>query len=103
MHVNCKILFAGLSFILLGTVSLNAAAQAHNRQYITYVVGQKVPPQLLEDGNVIHDYHHYHVRKPQEGYEWIHGNEDNVLLVSVKSRIVSKTQYRPGITPESGK
>ncbi|MEW9572604.1 RcnB family protein [Rhodanobacter sp. Si-c] len=96
-----RIAFSGLLFISLGVVSLGVAAQSHNMRYISYVVGQKVPDQMLADDNVIKNYSHYHVSKPQDGYEWIHGNEGNILLVSVKSHIISKTQYRPNVVPES--
>jgi Ni/Co efflux regulator RcnB len=66
-----------------------------------YRTGQPVPAQYMADSNVIQNYHHYHLDKPIDGYEWVHGVENEYLLVSVKSRILRRIEYRLNVPPET--
>jgi hypothetical protein len=66
-----------------------------------YRTGQAVQPQYLADSNVIKNYHHYHLDKPVDGYEWVHGVGNDYLLVSTKSGILKRIEERANIPPES--
>lgn len=106
MRMNRKMLLISL---LLGlSVSLGVAAQSrsgsrsgHGGVVNSFRTGQKVPNYMLTDDNVVKSYTHYHLRKPPDGYEWVHAGDTDILLVSLKSHLVSKIQSRPNIRPES--
>lgn len=88
----------GVSFGALASPFPDSASQAGIRMYRT---GQPVPAQYLAADNVIQNYHHYHLSKPADGYEWVHGVENEYLLVSIKSGILREVDTRPYIAPES--
>jgi Ni/Co efflux regulator RcnB len=107
MRMNCRVLVAGL-LLGLSMVSLGAAAQTrsgsrsgHDGVVNSFRTGQKVPDSMLTDENIVKSYSHYHLRKPPDGYQWVHAGDTDILLVSVKSHIVSKIQSRPNIRPET--
>lgn len=64
---------------------------------VFYRTGTPVPDKYLADGNIIHNYHHYHLEKPGDGYIWAHGEENDYLLISIKSHILKRIDSRPYI------
>jgi hypothetical protein len=70
-------------------------AQSGGLRY--YRTGNPVPAQYLAENNVIQNYHHYHLDKPTDGYEWVHGVDNDYLLVSTKSGILRRIEYRLNI------
>jgi Ni/Co efflux regulator RcnB len=87
-----------LSFAALANPFPETSRQSGEMMYRT---GQPVPAQYLASDNVIQNYHHYHLDKPIDGYEWVHGVENDYLLVSTKSGILKRIEYRLNIPPES--
>ncbi|GGA49972.1 RcnB family protein [Dyella nitratireducens] len=68
---------------------------------LLYHTGRPISDKYLADANVIHNYHHYHLDKPVDGYEWVHGEENDYLLVAVKTHIVRRIEYRLNIPKAS--
>jgi Ni/Co efflux regulator RcnB len=105
MRMNRKMLVAGLlsglSLISLGAAAQMRGSRAQSGGMVIFRVGQTVPSEMLTGDNVIKNVSHYHLHQAQDGYEWIHASEGNVLLVSTKSHIVAKIEYRPNIASES--
>jgi hypothetical protein len=97
------------SKILLGCLSLGmcvGAAQAFPTRAggageVLYRTGWAVPDKYLAAGNIIHNYHHYHLEKPTDGYVWVHGEDNDYLLISSKSHIVRRIENRPMIARAS--
>ena len=96
MRTNCKMMVLGLLFF-----SFNAAAQRQLGGTVIYRVGERLPDEMFVDQNIVKNPSHYHVRKPQDGYEWLRGTDGNVLLVSMKSHVISKMEFRPNIPLET--
>lgn len=97
MKMRSNVLLACL--ILGSTIGAAMAFPSSSRHngMIMYTTGQLVPNQYLADSNVIHNYHHYHLSAPTEGYMWVHGEDNDYLLVSVKSHILRRIETRPNI------
>ncbi|MBE1161386.1 RcnB family protein [Dyella acidiphila] len=87
------------SLLLVSSVALAGPFPSASRQngMQMYRTGQPVPAQYMADNNVIHNYHHYHLDKPTDGYEWVHGVENEYLLISAKSGILRRIETRPSI------
>ena len=96
MSAYVKVLLAGLSLATFtATVQASESASGSGMRY--YQTGRPVPAQFLADNNVIQNYHHCHLDKPADGYEWVHGVENDYLLVSSKSGILRRIEYRLNI------
>lgn len=94
-----KVLLAGgLMLAASATMAFPTTASTGGMRY--YKTGVPAPAQYLVDSNVIKDYHHYHLHQPTDGYEWVHGNDNDYLLVSIKTGIVRSIENRPNIPPE---
>jgi hypothetical protein len=94
MKVYAKAL---LGCLLLVSFAASAApfpetSQSGGMRY--YRTGQRVPDKYLVQNNVIQNYHHYHLDKPMDGYVWVHGEENDYLLVSAKSGILRRIESR---------
>jgi hypothetical protein len=93
------------SKILLGCLILGSsvgAAQAfpgagRHAGEVFYHTGNRVPDQYMVQSNIIHNYHHYHLEKPADAYIFVHGEENDYLLVSAKSHILRRVDNRPNI------
>jgi Ni/Co efflux regulator RcnB len=96
--------FAAVSLAVLATVPLAASVQAHEASgrggMLYYSSGHQVPAYLLADDNVVVNYQHYHLDRPVSGYEWVHGLEGEYLLVSTRSAILRRIEYRPTVPAE---
>jgi Ni/Co efflux regulator RcnB len=105
--MNRKMLVAGL-ILGLSSVSLGVTAQSrsgtrstHDGVTTVFRTGDKVPDDMLTDDTIVKNYNHYHLRKPRDGYEWVRAGDTDILLVSIKSHIISYIESRPNIPPES--
>ena len=65
-----------------------------------YRVGQTATSDIFAPDNAIKNYHHYHLDKPQDGYEWVHGNNGDCLMISSTSHRITRIVNRPNISPE---
>ncbi|GAB2591489.1 RcnB family protein [Dyella jejuensis] len=101
MRSYSKALLSGLLFVSFGIAASPFPESASRAGVQLYHTGRPVPEQYMADGNVIQNYHHYHLDKPTDGYEWVHGTENEYLLVSTKTRILRRIDYRENIPPES--
>jgi hypothetical protein len=101
MNRYSKVLLASLAFVSSVCFAGPFPESASHAGQIYYRTGQPVQPQYLVDSNVIKNYHHYHLDKPMDGYEWVHGIENEYLLVSIKSGILKRIEYRLNVPPES--
>ena len=101
MNINAKVLFASLIFVSFGSTAQIAHTSSKQNGPYDYHTGQPVPSPMLADVNVVKNVHHYHLEQPKVGYEWVHGYNDEYLLVSAKTGIITKMEYRPNIVPES--
>jgi Ni/Co efflux regulator RcnB len=93
-----KAMFCGLLMVSFAAWAGPFPETSTQPGMIMYRTGQPVPAQYLAQGNVIQNYHHYHLDKPIEGYEWVHGVENQYLLVSAKSGILRRIETRPNIS-----
>ncbi|HUA81594.1 MAG TPA: RcnB family protein [Dyella sp.] len=78
----------------IGAAMAFPSSSRHNGM-IMYSTGRPVPDQYMADSNIIHNYHHYHLSQPTEGYIWVHGEDNDYLLVSEKSHILRRIETRP--------
>lgn len=111
MKTNCKAAMLGVLFVAVcvamspgqvrAQMSLAHPARAQTGGAVIFNVNQQVPEVMLSESNTVKNYKHYHVRKPLDGYVWVHDGDSYVLLVSKSSRIVKWSEYRPNISPES--
>jgi Ni/Co efflux regulator RcnB len=97
--------YAKMAFVSLALVSFAAVAQPRETSgrdgLLYYHTGQPVPAYMLADDNVVANYQRYHLDKPVPGYEWVHGIEGEYLLVSTKSAILRRIEYRPDVPVET--
>jgi len=101
MNMKSKLLFSCLMLVSFGVAAQsNGTASRGTGEGYYYRTGQPAPIEMLADSNVIKNYHHYHLYKPLDGYEWVRGNASEYLMVSTKTRIVNKIEYRPNIPAE---
>jgi hypothetical protein len=105
MNRYSKAMFCSLMMVSLGAWAGPFPETASHAGQLMYRTGQPVAPQYLADSNIIQNYHHYHLDKPMDGYEWVHGVENEYLLVSTKSGILRRVEYRQNIPrdPAEGK
>jgi Ni/Co efflux regulator RcnB len=93
MNVYVKVSLGCLLSACVAT-SLQARETSQGGGMRYYRTGSPVPAQYLAENNIIQNYHHYHLDKPIDGYEWVHGIENDYLLVSIKSGILRRVEYR---------
>jgi Ni/Co efflux regulator RcnB len=96
MSARVKVSIACL-WLSVFAVSAQAGETAQGGGIRFYHTGSVVPEQFFAPNNIIQNYHHYHLDKPIDGYEWVHGVENEYLLVSSTSRILRRIETRPNI------
>ncbi len=101
-NIKLKIAFAGLLLVPLAvSAQIDDTSTSGGPSVVTrYRVGQIATSDMFAPDNAIKNYHHYHLDKPQDGYEWVHGNNGDCLLISSTSHRITKIVNRPNITPE---
>ena len=97
MTTYFKAMLCCLLLVSLGAWAGPFPETASHAGQLMYRTGHPVPSQYLADNNIIQNYHHYHLDKPIDGYEWAHGVENEYLLVSIKSGILRRIEYRLNI------
>lgn len=88
------------SCLILGSFAVTTQAfptSGHGGGQVFYRTGTRVPDRYLAESNIIHNYHHYHLEKPVDGYIWVHGEQNDYLLISIKSHILRRIDNRPYI------
>jgi hypothetical protein len=101
MSLYTSALLAGLTLASFAAVAGPFPEIASHGGVIYYRTGQPVPAKYLADDRLIHNYHHYHLDKPMDGYEWVRGEENEYLLVSKTSSILKRVEYRENVPPET--
>ncbi|MBM7125271.1 RcnB family protein [Dyella flava] len=100
MNVYARVSLVSLAFVSFATFAQPREVSGRDDlQY--YHTGQPVPAYMLADDNVVLNYQHYHLDKPMLGYEWVRGIEGEYLLVSTKSAILRRIEYRPNVPVET--
>ena len=104
MRINISLNIA-LACLLLVPLAVSAqmddTSTSNGPSQVTrYRVGQTAISEMLTPDNAIKNYHHYHLDKPQDGYEWVHGNNGDCLMISSKSHRITRIVNRPNISPE---
>jgi Ni/Co efflux regulator RcnB len=108
MNTFAKALTTGLMLASLtavaGPFQVNMSGESaefgKHQGKIYYHTGAMVPEKYLADDHAIANYHHYHLEKPQDGYVWVHGEENDYLLVSKTTHILRRIEFRENIPPE---
>jgi hypothetical protein len=108
MNTFAKALTAGLMLASLAAVAGpfqtmqggEGGDYGKHQGMIYYRVGGMVPDKYLADDHAIANYHHYHLEKPQDGYVWVHGEENDYLLVAKSTHLLRRIEFRPNIPPE---
>jgi hypothetical protein len=91
-----------MACLLLASVAATAQTLEQTRQYENALSHSgRLDLNYVKDENIVRDYHHYHLRKPQDGYEWVHYIADLYVLISVKTGVIEWMEQRPNIPPES--
>jgi Ni/Co efflux regulator RcnB len=101
MNMYARVLMAGLMLASVAAVASPFPETASHAGMLYYRTGQPVPAKYLADDHRIINYHHYHLDKPMDGYTWVHGEENEYLLVSTTSHILRRIEYRENISPET--
>lgn len=101
MKTCSKVLLSGLIAMAFAGGAQAFPETASHAGEMMYHTGRPVPDQYMADSNVIQNYHHYHLDKPMDGYEWVHGVENEYLLVSITSHILKRIEYRLNVPPET--
>lgn len=94
------LLGAVIAMVLAGGAQAFPEAGRHNGMEM-YRTGSRVQDQYMAPSNVIQNLHHYHLSKPPEGYIWVHGVDNEYLLVSVNTHVLRRIESRPNIPPET--
>jgi Ni/Co efflux regulator RcnB len=102
-NINLKIALACLLLVPLAvSAQIDDTSTSGGPSVVTrYRIGQNATSDMLAPGNAIKNNHHYHLEKPRDGYEWIHGNNGDCLLISSTSHRIVEIVARPNITPEA--
>jgi Ni/Co efflux regulator RcnB len=93
--------FAAVAAPFQMNLSGESAEYGKHQGKIYYRVNGTVPDQYLAPDHAIVNYHHYHLEKPQDGYVWVRGEENDYLLVAKATHILRRIEFRPNIPPES--
>lgn len=109
MNTYAKALTAGLLLASLtavaGPYQANIAGESaeygRHQGMIYYHVNGIVPEKYLAKDHAIANYHHYHLEKPQDGYVWVRGEENDYLLVAQSTHILRRIEFRSNIPPET--
>ena len=103
IDISLKIALACLLLVPLGaSAQMDATSTSGGPSTVTrYRVGQTATSEMLAPDNAIKNHHHYHLDTPRDGYEWIHGNNGDCLLISSTSHRITEIVNRPNIVPES--
>jgi len=104
MRINISLNIA-LACLLLVPLAVSAqmddTSTSNGPSQVTrYRVGQTATSEMLAPDNAVKNYHHYHLSKPNDGYEWVHGNNGDCLLISSTSHRITNIVNRPNISPE---
>lgn len=92
------------SWLILGSFAGTTQAfptSSRGTGEVFYRTGNIIPDRYIAVGNIIHNYHHYHLQKPEDGYIWVHGEQNDYLLISTKSHILKRIDSRPYIPKAS--
>jgi Ni/Co efflux regulator RcnB len=100
MHAYAKVSFACLVFASFAAFAQPREASGRGG-LLYYHTGHPVPAYMLADDNVVLNYRHYHLDAPMQGYEWVHGIDGEYLLVSTRSAILRRIEYRPNVPVET--
>lgn len=101
MNMYARVLMAGLMLASVTAVAGPLPDAASHGGMVYYHTGHPVPDKYLADDHRIINYHHYHLDKPMDGYTWVHGEENEYLLVSTKTHILRRIEYRQNVPPEA--
>jgi hypothetical protein len=108
MNTFTKALTAGLMLASLAAVAGpfqtmqggESADYGKHHGMIYYHTGSMIPEKYFAADHAIVNYRHYHLEKPQDGYVWVHGEENDYLLVSKTTHILRRIEFRENISPE---
>jgi hypothetical protein len=101
MNTFAKVSAAVLMLASLAVVASPLPQSGEHGAMIYYRTGAVVPDKYLADDHAIANYRHYHLDKPQDGYIWVHGEENDYLLVSRSTHILRRIEFRGNIPPEA--
>lgn len=58
--------------------------------------GQHVDRRYLNNGYVVSDYRGHHLNRPPRGYQWVHDDDNNFLLVAIASGVIASIILNSG-------
>ena len=102
ININLKIALACLLLVPAAvSAQMDTSSTSDGPSQVTrYRIGQFATSEMLAPDNAIKNPRHYHLDKPKDGYEWVHGNNGDCLLISSVSHLITRIVNRPNISPE---